>query len=371
MIRARRRPAKLPLLLMLLAAAAAMPARIWIRFGPFESFSILDVIIIAGAAVLAVRAAVRAELDLGDPVTATLLSVPVGAALLSLLWTTDISQTIKTCLILGESLTGYFLVVALLGRKPPRVIVSFGALFLLLAVMVAMLSLLHVPGFSPNIPPGYAETPEYLDFVRSYYSRLSHPSLGLSNDFATVTSFFTLFLFGWFVVSGDRRSFWFAILGTVATLLTLSRGAIAALIVGASLFMMRLPIRKAILQGAMAVTLTAAAGSAFVMLNPSTREMIAGRASTANVLARVEMVGVVVRSWRNRSLVTGRESRRRCGGTPTIPISSRSSIMESRLVSSWTAPCWGSPSDSSTGRRAIAVLASWQRPSGAPSWSIC
>lgn len=214
--------------LMLVLIAAAMPVRVLSTGSAIGSLSVLDILLFGVAATLVLDCALR-PLDIGYRTLFVLLCIPAIICAASMLWSQDRGQTLRTTLIYAEGIIAYLFVLRELAGASPTGIVTYIKRYTYLLIIPAVLLLLHTPGFSPqekNLDP---DSTRYL----SYYTRLSHPVLGPSNNLATVLAFFVPVLLYWGHVHRDRRFTRAGCIALVAVVLTLSRGVLLALLITA------------------------------------------------------------------------------------------------------------------------------------------
>lgn len=216
-----------------LLLAAAFPVRIRIPVLVFGSFSTLDLALVVAAPLTAfVLLVSHKRLSLGDTRAFVLLAIPVVLSVLSLAWTSDIAMTVLQIGFFSEALLAYWVLANVLaGIKPDTIMAGVGA-FVILLLVGSVLSLVGVPGFVPEVYGADPTSAEYLDYLASYYSRLSHPFYGLSNDYASVLALFVFPLLTWGFI--QRRAAYLVIAGitAAAVAMTLSRGVLAALVAG-------------------------------------------------------------------------------------------------------------------------------------------
>lgn len=276
--------------LMLVLLAAAMPIR---TLGPnsvIRSMSILDVLLLVAAVTLALDCAVR-PLNIGYPRLFGLLCVPLLVCCLSLTWSQDMAATLRTTLVYLEGIVAYLFVVRELEGVPPSRVMTYIKRYSYLVIVPAVLLLLHTPGFAPAQPGLDPTSGDYL----SYYSRLSHPVIGRSNNLATVLAFFVPVLFYWGHKHHDRRFTRAGCITLIAVVLTLSRGVMLALLIMALLAALGGVVRThRIERRTLGTTLTAVAvavaGVALLQqFNPSTREFFGDRFSGSNVFMRSDL----------------------------------------------------------------------------------
>ncbi|SDS07564.1 O-antigen ligase family protein [Actinopolymorpha singaporensis] len=283
---------------MLVLLAAAMPLRIplpWPVVGSvIGSVSILDLLLLVAAASL-VPNLLRRRLNLGYRTLAMALAIPPLVAALSLLWSQDRAESLRTTLISVEAFIAYlFITRELEGLSAERVVAYLGR-YAWLVLVPAVLLMLHVPGFGPygsDYHTGYAV---------SYYARLSHPVLGGSNNLATVLAILVPPLLYWGHSRRDWRATLAGLIAAMGVVCTLSRGVLAASVIAGVGYLALLPISRRpwarrrpvpgkVLGKVLIGTLSLSAGAvALYRFNPPTHEYISGRLSPDSILKRVEL----------------------------------------------------------------------------------
>ena len=268
-----------------------MPVRISDTFPIVNSVSILDILLLAAAATLFLDLAFR-PIDPGHRTLFRILCIPLVLSLASLVWSQDKAATVRATIIYAEGLIAYLFVVReLTGLDADRVI-RYIERYAYLLILPGILLLLHVPGFEPH-EPGLSHTSgTYI----SYYTRLSHPLLGRSNNLATLLALFAPLLLYWGHVRHDRRITLAAVVTLAAIFMTLSRGTLLAFVVAGVLYAPFAAGRRRPQRRGMAAKVTAVVLLGFVAVavlytvNPDTREFISGRLSLANVHDRSELI---------------------------------------------------------------------------------
>ena len=227
----------------LLVICAAFPIRVWFCIGKFiPSFSILDILLFIGALIFILYIFITGKFYMGDKIIFLLLCIPLIISFFSLIWTQDLIITIKWVIIFIEAIIIYLITVNLFNNFKSQVIMNYISLFVILCILTAAFGVLRIPGFNPQIPPEMInnpqippeminKTPIYLNYMTSYYARLSHPFLGLSNNFATVLAFFPFIFFNWGNLMKKRFYFWMTLFTMITIFFTMSRGVIFALII--------------------------------------------------------------------------------------------------------------------------------------------
>lgn len=282
----RRRYRRIGLWLVLLAAAA--PYRYYGSFPLVASISVLDVALLLAALSMLARQAMVGPGGGADRRLVGLVAVLPVLSLASLVWTVDPSATTRETLSYAEGLLAFSYAVQQTHGVPADTIVSWLRRFTYLLLVPPILLLLHVPGFGPQEPGLKHSAGDYL----SYFSRLSHPFIGRSNNLAAVLLMVVVVLVYWAVTRHDARTYAAAVVAVIAIGLTASRGAYLALLSVGIVHLVvrgrrRGPANRRLTTtvGGTAV-LVAGAGWLFYLLNPDTRLYIAGRLSLSNVLLR-------------------------------------------------------------------------------------
>lgn len=289
---------------MLVLLAAAMPYRIPAAVPIVDSVSILDILLVFVAITLCLDLAFRPT-DLGYPPVFWLLCLPLLVCVVSLVWSEDASETLRTAIIYIEGLIAYLFVVRELSGVSAARVMRFARRYLYLLIIPGLLLLLYVPGFSPQ-EPGLSETSgEYL----SYYSRLSHPILGRSNNLATLLAFLVPLLLYWGHLRRDRGMTFAAFVGLVAIFMTQSRGVLLALVlVGVLYALFAISGRDAERRGLGAKILLAAslgliALAVLYTVNPATQEAFEGRLTLANIEDRSALAAEALDQIEERPLL--------------------------------------------------------------------
>jgi O-antigen ligase len=285
------RPERPRIALMVALIAAAMPVRIYGSFPIVGSVSVLDLVLVLAAVTLFLDLAFR-PVDRGYRELLWLLSVPLAISASSIAWSQDPSASVQTWLTYAEGVVAYLFVVRELHGLPPARIITYIRRYAYLLIIPAVLLLLHVPGFGPQ---EQGLDPLSGDYT-SYYTRLSHPVLGRSNNLATVLALLAPLLLYWGHTRRDRRATLAGFITMLAIVLTLSRGVLIAFLLAGLLYApFALGQRKSgerSLAGKVTaiVVLGAIAIGVFYSVNPDTHEFINDRLNLANVSARSELV---------------------------------------------------------------------------------
>ncbi len=271
---------------LFLFLSAALPVRIWVSVGPFRSFSIFDIAILACSLLLVVRLLLNRKIDFGDQWVFFWLSVPLALCALSFLWSESPTETIRTISVYAEALIAYLTVTTYLSGKSTDSILSIVVVFACVLLATSLFMILGVPGFSPQI----AEN-SYADDLVSYYARLSHPFLGRSNNLAGVLA---LLLFPLVSIAWARRRIALkalAVLVGLGLVLTLSRGVILAIVMVTfirTLGSAKLLARLFAWLAALVPTITLATVW-LITAYPLAAVYLTDRLTTENVLARAQL----------------------------------------------------------------------------------
>jgi O-antigen ligase len=276
--------------MMVVLLAAAMPIRIASSFPIIRSVSVLDVLLILAAVTLLLDLSFR-PLDTGDRRLFLLLCLPLVVSVLSLVWSQNRPATLRASIVYFEAITAYLFVVRELGGLSPARVITYIKRYAYLLIIPGVLLLLHVPGFAPRVGDASQTSGEYI----SYFTRLSHPILGRSNNLATVLAFFAPLLLFWGRTRRDRAATRAAVVTFLAIFLTLSRGVLLAFVVAGFLYLLvagRSGARRAGMGGRVATTvaLGAIAIAFFYSVNPATHEFFGARLGLANVSGRSALI---------------------------------------------------------------------------------
>lgn len=275
--------------------ALALPVRIWIPLGWFSSFAPIDVLLLTSPVFVALLQPGHFAIGIGRRSIAWLLLAPVVLCVLSYLWTVDAAGTARTLLLDGEAMVAYLAVATIFQKLPSSTIGVLLCILVSTIIATSVLSTLDVPGLAPQVPPNLDAASQQA-FLSSYYSRLSHPYFGLSNNLATVLGFFPFLLVAWARITCKARYRWLAAACVVATIATLSRGVVLALAI-AWLVWLASGLRRHgkgywhILPYA---ALAAIAMAAYIAATQVVDDNLASRLSDANVLQRFAAFGRVL-----------------------------------------------------------------------------
>jgi O-antigen ligase len=302
-VNSRPRAGRPRIALMAALVAAAMPIRIYGSFPVVGSVSVLDLVLVLAAVTLFLDMAFR-PVDRGYRELFWLLCLPLAVSAISIAWSQDPLASVRAWLIYAEGLVAYLFVIRELGGLPPARIIVYIRRYAYLLIVPAVLLLLHVPGFGPQERGLSHLSGDYT----SYWTRLSHPVLGRSNNLATVLALLAPLLVYWGHTRRDRRVTLAGFITMLAIVLTLSRGVLLAFVLAGLLYAPFALGRKSgqrALGGKVTalVALGAIAVGVFYSVNPATHEFINDRFSLANISARSELVSAAWSKVADRPLL--------------------------------------------------------------------
>lgn len=283
-------PGRPRIALMVVLVAAAFPYRIANSVAVVDSFSVLDVVLVVVAFTLILDLAFR-PIDIGPRPLFWLLCVPAVVSGASLAWSHDHAATLRATLVYVEGLIIYLFVIRELDGVPAARVITYIKRYTYLVIIPAILLILHVPGFAPEVEFGHSNG-AYL----TYFTRLSHPVIGASNNLATVLAFFVPLLLYWGHSRHDRRASIAGFVALAAIFLTLSRGILLSFVIAGALYWvfasgrrtLRAPgLGRKVVAG---VTIGAVAIVVLYNLNPSTKDSFASRYGTQNIQIRGELL---------------------------------------------------------------------------------
>ncbi len=275
---------------LIVLVVLAFPFRIWKTFGLFSSFSPTDVVLLV-AVIPLMLSTVAGRLNVGPKAVALALSVPIVFCLVSFAWAVDANATTKAALKYSEAMVAYLLAIAIYSRLSANMIAKGLGLLVLLLIVTAFSSAAGLPWLEHQIPPNlYPGTSEYEDYLRSLHARLSHPYLGLSNNFAGILAFFPILLASYGEQSRQRVFSYLGIACVIAIALTFSRGVIGALVLGYSLYILRSgKFGSSLIKGLVVVGLIAGGILVYIQVSPEVAERLVGRTSLQNFIGRLEI----------------------------------------------------------------------------------
>jgi O-antigen ligase len=298
------RPGRPRIAFMAVLIAAAMPIRIYGSFPVVGSVSVLDIVLVVAATTLFLDLAFR-PVDRGYRELFWLLCLPLAVSAISIAWSQDPLASVRTWLTYAEGVVVYLFVVRELSGLPPDRIITYVRRYAFLLILPAVLLLLHIPGFGPQERGLSHLTGDYT----SYYTRLSHPVLGRSNNLATVLALLAPLLLYWGHIRRDRRVTVAGFVTMLAIVLTLSRGVLLAFLLAGLLYapfaLERRSGRRRGLAGKVTATMVlgAIAIGVFYSVNPATHEIIDDRFSLATISGRSDLISMAWAKVADRPLL--------------------------------------------------------------------
>ena len=204
----------------------AFPFRAWINISFINSIAINDLILILLLFLIPIIK-INKIIIIERYVFFTILFSTI-LSILSLIWTQSFPVTLRYIFSLLEVIVVYIITINLFFNVTSKQIFNFICYFVILLLLGSILSYTGLKIFQPQYPD-LGE--DLLNFTTSYYSRLSHPFIGLSNNFATVLSFFFLPIFFWARIKKSIAIYILSFVLFFAIVLTLSRGILLAMII--------------------------------------------------------------------------------------------------------------------------------------------
>lgn len=265
----------------------------------FSTISVLDPVLLFLLTGLLLLVSLTGRLMVGERSVFIILILPVIFALLSLTWTVDAGETVKSIIVYGAAVIAYLIAVALFREWSVAKLLKTTVLASWILVVTAVFS--YIPGspIAPEITFSHQNL-EGSGFLLSYYARLSHPFLGLSNSFATILAMLLPI-----VTVGSRIGVWprftniTGILLIAAIFATGSRGVLIALMLVYGLLVVwqliavgavSRSLLKKLIVGCIAVV---ALIVGFFVLSPTAIEHVGGRLDASNIDARLQAFGAV------------------------------------------------------------------------------
>jgi hypothetical protein len=289
---------------MVVLLAAAMPVRIPVSVPLINSVSVLDILLCLVALTLALDCAYHPP-DIGPPRLFALLCIPAVVCGLSVVWSQDRAATLRATVIYVEGVVAYLFVIRELAAVSPARVMTYIKRYSYLVIVPAVLLLMHTPGFAPEDAGLSPTSASYL----SYYTRLSHPVLGRSNNLATVLAFFVPILLFWGHRHHDRRFTRAGFVALLAVTFTLSRGVLLALLVvgvlsaTGNILRRRGVDHRAVGKAAVLGFATVAGLALLRQFNPDTRLFFDSRFNLANVALRSDLLRAGVGKIANRPVL--------------------------------------------------------------------
>jgi hypothetical protein len=297
----RARPIYPGFLFFGLVLSLLFPYRIEYNWAFFSTISVLDIALIILFSLVVIGAFVRGGFVVGNKTIFIALIMPVIFAILSLMWSVNAFATMKSIVVYGAAVVVFLLTIHF---GEGRSISQLGASFVSISFVLILVSIVsYFPG-SP-LRPEVTMLESQLsrsNFLLSYNARMSHPFLGLSNNFATILAMLLPIVLFVRKAGVWRRSAWLvAVLLFAAIIATGSRGVLLAVVTAYALAFAwklaltgRMPGRNMLL---FFIALIVAA--LFFLLSPESQKHVVDRLSLNTVYARLEAYFAVIEIVRN------------------------------------------------------------------------
>jgi len=256
---------KLKLLSVLFIIIIAFPFRIREKIIIFNSVSIFDIALLIFSIVLLLYVFYNdGKLYVGKKFIFLLLCIHLLIGLFSIVWSKDIAETFYYIIVDTEAVLSYLVTVNLLRKSKSEWTMSLMAILSLLIIIPSILSYFRMPGFTPYIPYEIGSI-KYNVFIASYYTRLSSPFFGLSNNLATVLAYFFFPIWTWWIISGKRSYLLLTSIILVSIIMTISKGVLISIAITIPFFIYWQKVRiKLIIQPIFLAIILCAAGFAAV-----------------------------------------------------------------------------------------------------------
>lgn len=278
------------LLFVLFLLALLFSYRIEYSWSFFSTVSLLEIVLFPLFILSSVGWIGSRRLFVGNNNVFFMLILPVLFAFISLVWSIDVKETVKSFVVYSTSLAS-FLVTLTLGSRFSFQKIAFLFVFIP-SVLIVTAVFAYIPG-SPIRPEAimHSYALEQEGFLVSYYARLSHPFLGLSNNFATILAM--LLPFSLLVRRSGlwrRVSWWVAVITFAAIVATGSRGVLVAVVTTyGGLFLWNLLNRSRIPRGGlMFVIIALGIGGLFLLISPESYRHLANRLDTVGLTSRLQ-----------------------------------------------------------------------------------
>ncbi|CAK0772894.1 membrane hypothetical protein [Gammaproteobacteria bacterium] len=215
----------------ILAFAIAFPFRMNYSFGPFNTLSFLDVAVIICIIFFIYSWLISAPILLGNMKLAFSIIFPILVAGISIFWAVNQNTSMSSFVKYIYNGLYYFISLNLAKNMSARKIGQIFSFLIIAWIFGSLAMYLDIPGFRYFIAEKIdLKKDELNDIIASYYLRLSHPYIGMSNDYGPILIFFGFLLLG---IARYVNNFIFlivAIFSICFSILTFSRGMILALI---------------------------------------------------------------------------------------------------------------------------------------------
>jgi hypothetical protein len=223
---------------ILFVLVAAFPFRIYTEFAFFRSFSIFDLLLALTACILVFVVCGTGRLYVGDGLTFVLLGIPAAVALASIAWSEDPVISTRYSVHSVEAVVAYVAITNLLRNRSDTFIFVLMASFVVALLFGSALFYLEVPGFETPVTTAelQVDSEEYAEWMTGFGTRLGHPFIGQSNAFATILVFFVPVFLAYSSFADSHIARAVTVLCVIGLFLTLSRGAMLAVILALAVY---------------------------------------------------------------------------------------------------------------------------------------
>jgi hypothetical protein len=218
--------------MLLLVVAAAMPYRFEFSLGPFSTFSVLDVVLFLGLALLFVAMLQRGRFYVGDRRVFLCVALPLVFAVVSLPWSGDLGATVKYLIKIGTAFIIYAVVVNLAHNFPEQTIRKYWSLFFASCILGTVGFFLQVPGFQLLELKGSFDP----HLMASAYMRLTNPFIGRAPDYGPILAFGAFVMLAYSMIHKQRYYTLMSILLILCVMLTFTRGILLGFFIGLLFF---------------------------------------------------------------------------------------------------------------------------------------
>lgn len=222
--------------LFVLFVSLSLPYRFYCLYLPtVSSFSLVEPVVFLGLVMLYCKIATRGHIRITQFLLTTVLFLPVILSAFSLLWTCQSGYTLNELAVNIEAFLIYFLTLSFGVNLSRKALLNILFIFCLSLLFVSLASYSSLSFLQPQLPGGSVNSWSSV-YLFSYNARLSHPFIGLSNNFATILAM--VFPFCLYTGKALHSRLWIALsallLGAIGA--TLSRGVMLALFSAFSIY---------------------------------------------------------------------------------------------------------------------------------------
>jgi hypothetical protein len=211
----------------------SFPVRLTYNLGPFSSVSLLEMSIIITLLFIFLRSQIYIPIDIGNKALFLCLIIPTILTILSVVWTVDVNVTVKFFMQNLFAILCYLAGILVSNDLKSKTIMKTIGFIFCCWILSSIAMYMNFPGFSFFIPASSdINTKDLLNLMASIYTRLGHPFIGQSNDYAPLLAFLGFIFLGWYLHSKQLVYSIFCSLAFIGTLLSFSRGSAIGLIIG-------------------------------------------------------------------------------------------------------------------------------------------